>query len=183
MKVLVLGGVRSGKSRYAESLAASSGGPVTVIATGFAGDGEMAARIAAHRAKRPHSWAVVEEPVHLARALEECAAAGSVIIVECLTLWLTNLLCNPRDDMLDAEVESLFDVLPRLPGTVLFVGNEVGLGIMPVNDLARRFGDVAGVVHQRLASLCGRVIFMVAGLPLAVKEAAGGELAGKQPVS
>jgi adenosylcobinamide kinase / adenosylcobinamide-phosphate guanylyltransferase len=169
MKTLVLGGVRSGKSRFAEALAQRNAGSVTLIATGTAGDEEMAARIAAHRARRPVHWSVVEEPLHLARALVRTATPGSVVVVDCLTLWLTNLLCHSDSRLLDTEVEALMASLPNLPGDQVLVGNEVGFGIMPINDLARRFGDAAGVLHQRLAALCDSAVLMVAGLPLTVK--------------
>jgi adenosylcobinamide kinase/adenosylcobinamide-phosphate guanylyltransferase len=169
VKTLVLGGVRSGKSRHAEALAQSAGGPITVIVTGTAGDEEMAARIAAHRAKRPAHWSVVEEPLRLASALSRAATGQSVIIVDCLTLWLSNLLCHSDPRMYDAEVEALLAVLRGLPGTQLLVGNEVGSGIMPINDLARRFGDASGSLYQRLAAICDGVVLMVAGLPLVLK--------------
>jgi adenosylcobinamide kinase/adenosylcobinamide-phosphate guanylyltransferase len=176
VKVLVLGGVRSGKSRYAESLGRATAGPVTLIATGAAGDAEMAQRIAAHRAYRPPEWRVIEEPIHLGEALQTASALSTasvapVIIVDCLTLWLTNLLCQPDDDFLETEIEGLFRALPALSGTVVFVSNEVGFGIMPVNALARRFADQAGILHQRLAPLADRVVLMVAGVPVLVKGA------------
>ncbi len=197
MKLLVLGGVRSGKSRYAESLGRAATGPVTLIATGTAGDAEMAARIAAHRAKRPLEWSVIEEPIHLSQALlaaapsagataslpsgesaqtaespgaTRCASStGPVIIVDCLTLWLTNLLCHSDGDLPETEIEALFQVLPSLAGTVVFISNEVGFGIMPVNELARRFADHAGILHQRLAVLVDRVVLMVAGTAITIK--------------
>jgi len=167
VKLLVLGGVRSGKSRYAESLGRATADPVTLIATATAGDAEMAERIAAHRAHRPPEWHVIEEPIHLGRALAD--AMTPVIIVDCLTLWLTNLLCDPHAGLLETEIEALFDVLPALAGTVVFVSNEVGFGIMPTNALARRFADQAGLLHQRLAPLVNRVVLMVAGVPFVIK--------------
>ena len=176
MKTLVLGGVRSGKSRHAECLARDATGPITLIATGTAGDEEMAARIAAHRANRPARWSVIEEPLRLSNALARAATADSTVIVDCLTLWLTNLLCHANTKLLKTEVESLLAALPQLPGTLIFVGNEVGFGIMPINDLARRFGDAAGVLHQRLAVVCDRVVLMIAGLPLTVKDCGGSGL-------
>jgi adenosylcobinamide kinase/adenosylcobinamide-phosphate guanylyltransferase len=170
VRTLVLGGVRSGKSRYAEALAREVAGPIAVIATGTAMDEEMAARIATHRANRPSHWSVIEEPIYLSTALMRAAAEHSVVIVDCLTLWLTNLLCHADSRLLAAESEHLFAALPNLPGTQILVGNEVGLGIMPIIELARRFGDEAGVLHQRLAAVCDRVVLMVAGLPLTVKD-------------
>jgi adenosylcobinamide kinase/adenosylcobinamide-phosphate guanylyltransferase len=169
MKTLVLGGVRSGKSRHAESVAREAVGSTTVIATGTAGDEEMAARIAAHRARRPAHWTVIEEPLHLSSALTRASNADSVIIIDCLTLWLSNLLLHTNPRLLDNEVEGLIATLPELPGSLILVGNEVGFGIMPINDLARRFGDAAGLLHQRLAAACDQVVLMIAGLPLTVK--------------
>ena len=166
---LILGGVRSGKSRYAGELARAHGGAVTVIATGAAQDAEMAARIEAHRANRPPHWAVVEEPLHLASALRAAAAADRVIVVDCLTLWLSNLLCLEDEAALRRESASLIETLPALGGDCILISNEVGFGIIPVSALARRFGDEAGALHQRLAALCHRVVLMLAGLPLALK--------------
>lgn len=169
MKTLVLGGVRSGKSRYAESLAREAVGPITVVATGTVGDEEMAARIAAHRARRPAHWTVIEEPLYLSGALSRVSNPDSLIIIDCLTLWLSNLLCHVDSRLLDTEVERLLAALPDLPGNHIFVANEVGLGIMPINALARRFADTTGLLHQRLAAACDRVVLMIAGLPLTLK--------------
>ena len=174
MRTLVLGGVRSGKSRHSEVLARDTAGPITLIATGAAGYEEMAARIAAHRARRPAHWTVIEEPLQLAQALTRAARPESAVIVDCLTLWLTNLLCHADPALLEIEVESLMTVLPGLPGHQILVGNEVGFGIMPVNDLARRFVDVAGALHRRLGELCDRVVLVVAGLPMTLKDAGAG---------
>jgi adenosylcobinamide kinase / adenosylcobinamide-phosphate guanylyltransferase len=170
VKTLILGGVRSGKSRFAEALALKNAKSATLIATGTAGDEEMAARIAAHRERRAPSWTVIEEPLLLAATLARAAAPGNVVVVDCLTLWLTNLLCHADPAVLDREVEALIDVLPALPGQQIFVGNEVGFGIMPIDGLARRFGDAAGVLHQRLAAACDAVVLMVAGLPQTIKD-------------
>ena len=169
MKALVLGGVRSGKSRYAAELAGEHDCPVTLIVTGRALDDEMAARIAAHRASRPAHWIVVEEPMRLATALAAAAGPNRMVIVDCLTLWLTNLLCSDDRDALPRESGRVLEALPALPGHCVLVANEVGLGIIPVNALARRFTDETGVLHQRLAAICDRVVLMVAGLPLIVK--------------
>jgi adenosylcobinamide kinase/adenosylcobinamide-phosphate guanylyltransferase len=170
-KTLILGGVRSGKSRYAGELAAADGRAVTVIATGAANDGEMAARIKAHKASRPAEWSVIEEPLRLAVALRTAAAPRSVIVVDCLTLWLSNLLCLEDEDLLRRESASLLDTLPALETDCILISNEVGFGIIPASALARRFGDEAGALHQRLAELCDRVILMVAGLPVTLKTA------------
>jgi adenosylcobinamide kinase / adenosylcobinamide-phosphate guanylyltransferase len=166
---LILGGVRSGKSRYAAELAGSRA--VTLIATGTAQDEEMAARIEIHRRNRPPHWAVVEEPVHLAAALEAAAHPDRVIIVDCLTLWLTNLLCLDDENALRGECARLFETLPSLGADCILVSNEVGFGIIPMSTLARRFCDETGALHQRLATLCDRVLLMAAGLPLALKTA------------
>jgi len=172
MKALVLGGVRSGKSRHAGELARGLACPITLIATGTALDEEMAARIAAHRANRPAAWSVVEEPRHLAAALVAAARPGEAVIVDCLTLWLTNLLCAEDEDALRRETLALIETVPALPGHCVLVANEVSLGIVSVHALARRFADEAGTLHQTLAAVCDRVTFMVAGLPLVVKPAA-----------
>jgi len=169
MKTLILGGVRSGKSRYAAELARELASPVTLIATGTGLDDEMAARIALHRANRPAAWSVVEEPIHLAAALAATASSDNVILIDCLTLWVTNLLCSDDPQGLRREASALVETLSSLPGHCVLVSNEVGLGIIPVNALARRFADEAGELHQRLAALCDRVVLMVAGIPMTVK--------------
>jgi adenosylcobinamide kinase/adenosylcobinamide-phosphate guanylyltransferase len=168
MTHLILGGARSGKSRHAESLALASGLSVVYLATGWAGDEEMAARIAKHCADRPADWLTVEEPCALAAALQTHAAKGRFVIVDCLTLWLSNLLAG-EETRFQAERAALLDSLPGLPGTVCLVSNEVGQGIVPVNPLARRFVDEAGWLHQDLARLCERVVWVVAGLPQLLK--------------
>lgn len=170
MKTLILGGVRSGKSRLAESLALRSDRPVTYIATANAGDEEMRQRIDTHRARRPDHWTVVEEPLALAAALAR--AAGRCIIVDCLTLWLTNLLLAAEPTRLARERDALLEILPRLNGEIAFVSNETGMGIVPLGELTRRFADEAGRLHQDLAQRCDRVVLMVAGLPMTLKGAA-----------
>jgi adenosylcobinamide kinase/adenosylcobinamide-phosphate guanylyltransferase len=170
VKTLILGGIRSGKSRLAESLALKSGLPVTCIATATAADSEMRARIAAHRSRRPSDWLVIEEPLALATALRARSPTGCVI-VDCLTLWLTNLLVADDDGLFDRECDALLQALPELPGTVIFVSNETNLGIVPADSLSRRFCDEAGRLHQRLAQCCERVVLTVAGLPFALKGA------------
>ncbi|MGH2875993.1 MAG: bifunctional adenosylcobinamide kinase/adenosylcobinamide-phosphate guanylyltransferase [Solirubrobacteraceae bacterium] len=169
MKTLILGGVRSGKSRYAEELATTHNGPVAVIVTATAGDEEMADRIAAHRARRPKHWRVLEEPIAVGHALLELARPGSVVIIDCLTLWLTNILLQSDARMLRDESDTLLGAIRSATGSVILVSNEVGSGIVPINELARRFTDAAGSLHQRLAQVCDQVVWMVAGLPLTVK--------------
>ncbi len=169
MQELILGGARSGKSALAEKLARESGLAVSYIATATAGDGEMARRIAHHRSWRPESWALVEEPLHLAEALRQHAAAGRCLLVDCLTLWLNNLLAEADEAVFRRERDALLATLPGLPGRILLVSNEVGLGIVPLGELSRRFCDEAGRLHQELAQVCDRVTFVAAGLPLILK--------------
>jgi adenosylcobinamide kinase / adenosylcobinamide-phosphate guanylyltransferase len=173
LKSLIVGGVRSGKSRYAEQLAASCGTSVAVIVTATAADEEMAARIAAHRARRPSHWRVLEEPIALGRALPEVARPDSVVIVDCLTLWLTNIMLHSDAGLLERESDALLAAVQAVPGAVILVSNDVGSGIVPVNALARRFADATGILHQRLAQVCDRVVWMMAGLPLTVKPQSG----------
>jgi len=169
MKELILGGVRSGKSRLAEQHARESGLPVTYIATATVQDDEMRARVAHHQAQRPDHWAIVEEPLALAAALQRHAAAGHCVLVDCLTLWLTNLLCAEDEARLHREIAALLEVLPGLPGHIILVSNETGMGIVPLGELTRRYCDEAGRLHQSVAHCCDKVILTVAGLPLNFK--------------
>lgn len=171
---LILGGARSGKSRHAEQLVESAGRDCLYIATavGQAGrDSEMAARIAAHKKRRGERWQTIEEPLDLAGVLVREARPGRPILVDCLTLWLSNLMAEERE--IEAEIQSLVAVLPDLAGPVVFVSNEVGLGIVPMNRLARDFRDHAGRLHQAVAAVADSVLFMVAGLPMTVKAPEG----------
>ena len=161
---LVLGGARSGKSRHAEMLVEASSPPWTYIATAQAWDDEMRARIAEHRARRPAGWITVDAPLNLPEALE--AVGDAPVLVDCLTLWLTNLMLGEHDIL--AATAALLAALDR-PATTVLVANEVGLGIVPDNALARRFRDEAGRLHQRIAAEADHVVFMVAGLPMKVK--------------
>ena len=163
----VLGGARSGKSTNAESLAESAPGGCVYLATATAGDAEMAERIAHHRARRGARWRTHEEPLDLAGALSRTSKADEVVLVDCLTLWLSNVLFSDFD--VDNECGKLIAALPGLPGPVIFVSNEVGLGIVPDNALARRFRDEAGRVNQRVAAAAQSVVFVAAGLPLVMK--------------
>jgi len=169
MKSLILGGIRSGKSKLAESLAIKSELPVTYIATATALDDEMQERIALHRQHRPADWHTIEEPIALAQALKDHAANDHCIVVECLTLWLTNLICNNQQQFLLQEKTQLIELLPRLPGTIIFVSNEVGLGIIPSGSLSRQYCDEIGLIHQALANQCDQVILCIAGLPHSIK--------------
>ena len=169
MHTLILGGARSGKSALAERLALDSGHGLVYIATAQPRDGEMADRIAHHRARRPADWACVEEPLALADALRRHARADRCVLVDCLTLWLSNLLGEADAPCFERERSALLDTLPQLPGEVLLVSNEVGMGVVPMGELSRRFVDEAGRLHQALAAACDRVIFVAAGLPLTLK--------------
>lgn len=169
MRELILGGARSGKSALAEQLASDSGAEVTYIATGQAFDGEMAARIAHHRAQRPNHWHCVEEPLALAATLRAQAGNGRCVLVDCLTLWLSNLLAHEDSTLFARERDALLATLPTLQGRVLLVSNEVGQGVVPLGELSRRFVDEAGRLHQLLAARCERVVFVVAGLPMILK--------------
>jgi len=167
---LVIGGARSGKSAYAETLiteASRPNGPRPLyIATAEARDPEMRERIALHRERRGALWETVEEPLHLCGAL--VAGSGRAVLVDCLTLWLTNHLLAGRD--IAAERERLIATLAALNGPVALIANEVGLGIVPDNALARAFRDEAGLLNQAVARAAGRVVFMAAGLPLLMKD-------------
>lgn len=164
---LVLGGARSGKSRHAEALLARLPPPWVYVATAQALDGEMRARIDEHRARRDPGWRTVEAPLDLPGALREAGHAPA--LVDCLTLWLSNLMLGGHDPEA-AEAALIVSLAEREAATVL-VSNEVGLGIVPDNALAREFRDRAGRLHQRLAAVADQVVFTVAGLPMAVKGA------------
>ena len=164
---LVLGGARSGKSAYAEALIEARPGPWLYLATAQAFDDEMRQRIALHRARRAEGWRTLDVPFDLPEAV---AASRGPVLVDCLTLWLTNLILAGRD--VAAAADALAAACDAAPGPVVLVANEVGLGIVPDNALARRFRDEAGRLHQRLARAADRVVLTVAGLPLTVKPSA-----------
>lgn len=181
MRELIIGGARSGKSRLAEHSAAESGRRVVFVATAQALDEEMTRRIAEHQRRRRADWQVVEAPLDLAPTLSRYAAADVCLLVDCLTLWLSNLLlagdavrqaetgealCCPR---LSGETQALIDVLPALPGRIILVSNEVGCGIVPLGALSRLFADEQGRLNQRVAAVCERVTLVAAGLPLRLK--------------
>jgi adenosylcobinamide kinase/adenosylcobinamide-phosphate guanylyltransferase len=163
---LVLGGARSGKSRHAETLITALPPPWLYVATAQAFDDEMARRIAEHRARRGAGWQTVEAPRNLPQALDE-APTRTPILVDCLTLWLSNLLLAAAD--IDQECDSFQAALSRRNGPTVLVANEVGLGIVPDNALARRFRDAAGRLNQQMAGRADRVFFVAAGLPLQLK--------------
>lgn len=162
---LVLGGVRSGKSRFAEGEIARCEAPWVYVATGQAFDQEMRERIIEHQVRRDTRWHTVEAPFDVAQALDD--AGERPVLVDCLTLWLTNMLLDERS--VDEAVSGVLAALRRRVGPTVLVGNEVGLGIVPESALGRRFRDEAGVLHQRLAAEAERVVFVAAGLPLVLK--------------
>lgn len=166
---LVVGGARSGKSRLAERLVRAAGQPLTYIATAQAWDAEMAERIAQHKADRGAGWTTVEAPQDLCGAL---AAARGAVLVDCATLWLTNVMLAESD--LAAEGRALLAALQAHPGPVVVVSNEVGWGIVPENALARRFRDEQGRLNQQIAALADLVVGVMAGLPMVLKGALPG---------
>lgn len=166
--LLVLGGCRSGKSRYAqERCEAISGGRLAYIATAQAFDAEMEERIARHRSERGSRWLTIDAPMDLAAALVEAAGRADAILVDCLTLWLANLMLAEAD--IAAARAALAEAVAACPVPVTLVANEVGLGIVPDNGLARRFRDEAGWLNQQMAALCREVVFLAAGLSLRLK--------------
>ena len=181
MRELILGGARSGKSLLAERRAAEGGLRVVYLATAQAGDGEMARRIAHHRARRPAEWGCAEETLHLAERLRQLAASDTCILVDCLTLWLSNLLFAGRaaaqaeaGEAIDCplfagETSALIEMLPQLPGQIILVSNEVGWGIVPMQPLSRLFADEQGRLNQRVAAVCDQVTLVAAGLPILLK--------------
>ena len=183
--ILILGGARSGKSAFAEQLAASSGQSIAFIATATAGDDEMRARIARHRASRPAHWHTVEEPFDLAGAVQHAAALADILLLDCITLWLSNWLARHGETsdramaasspLFDAaamqEIQNLLATLASLdPGkTLIVITNEVGLGIVPAYPLGRLYRDTLGLVNQRLAEAAGRVYLLIAGIAVDIK--------------
>ncbi|ORE91655.1 bifunctional adenosylcobinamide kinase/adenosylcobinamide-phosphate guanylyltransferase [Aurantimonas sp. 22II-16-19i] len=166
---LVLGGARSGKSAFAERLVAESGLDKLYLATGRAFDGEMEERIARHRSNRGAGWRTVEAPLDLVGALRREAGPGRMILVDCLTLWVTNLMLEERDVAAEAAALAACLAGEGPKGPVVLVSNEVGLGIVPDNAMARAFRDHAGRLHQEIAALAGAVFFVAAGLPMKLK--------------
>jgi adenosylcobinamide kinase / adenosylcobinamide-phosphate guanylyltransferase len=163
--ILVLGGARSGKSRHGESLIAAAEPPWTYIATAEPGDEEMAARIKVHRDRRGSSWRTIEAPRDIPDVLAQCR--NMPVLVDCLTLWLSNLMLAHAD--IDGEIGCLEKALVAMKGPVVLVANEVGLGIVPEHPLGRQFRDWQGILNQRMAAQADRVVLMVAGLPLVIK--------------
>lgn len=166
-RILVLGGARSGKSAYAESLAEKWMGPRIFIATAQAQDEEMTARIKAHRQRRGEGWTTVDALLDLPGALRDAAHKDTFVLIDCLTLWLTNVMLAELDCY--SAVSELIEVLSNAPGTIVLVSNEVGSGIVPDNELARRFRDLAGQTNQRVAQAADGVVLVTAGLPMVLK--------------
>lgn len=165
--LLVLGGARSGKSRFAQARAEALPGELVYLATAQAFDDEMRERIALHRADRGARWSTVEAPLDLADMITACSTPDKVVLVDCLTLWASNLMLAERDTA--AATARLVRAVAAARGPIILVANEVGLGIVPDNALARRFRDVAGEINQAVAGIADSVIFVAAGLPLVLK--------------
>lgn len=165
--LFVLGGARSGKSRYALNRAEALPGALLFVATAQALDKEMDSRIARHREERGPRWRTIEEPLDLATVVRAESTADRVLLIDCLTLWASNLLLADRD--IDAATVALVRALGEAQGPVILVANEVGLGIVPDNALARRFRDVAGIINQAVAACVNEAAFMAAGLPMRLK--------------
>lgn len=179
-RTFIFGGARSGKSAYAEQLAAGSGKPVIYVATAQAGDTEMQARIAHHRARRDEGWTTVEEPLALGAVLRERSAPGNVVLVDCLTVWLSNLLFSENREYPEVghiepperfhhERNALLAAIDDVRGDVVIVSNEVGMGIVAQGAISRWFVDEAGRLNQAVAARCERAVWVAAGLPLVLK--------------
>jgi adenosylcobinamide kinase/adenosylcobinamide-phosphate guanylyltransferase len=170
---LILGGARSGKSAYAEKLAHTNSLSVTYIATAQIYDNEFKTRVQQHKDRRPAEWGIIEEPHYLAQTLRSLDAPNQCIIVDCLTLWLAQWICEdcnpPKDSSWQAEREALLQALPTLQGTVILVSNEVGMGIVPLGEINRQFQDEQGRLNQAAARIADEVTFVAAGLPLKLK--------------
>ena len=168
MLEFVIGGARSGKSHYAQQQAQASGLNVIYIATATAGDTEMQSRIALHQQSRPIHWTTCEEPLELAATLRRYHQAGNYIIVDCLTLWLSNLLAKSAG-FYQQQIQDFFESLQDMQASAIFVSNEVGMGVVPMGELSRHFVDESGRLHQRLAQQCHRVTQMIVGIPHVIK--------------
>lgn len=166
---LILGGARSGKSRLAEQKAKDSGLSVTYVATAQAYDDEMRERILHHQADRPTDWGLVEEPLYLADRLVQIDQANQLILVDCMTLWMSNLLLNEQKDFQSLQCQKLLEMLPTLKSEIILVSNETGLGVVPMGQLSRKFVDESGRLHQQLGQIADHVVFCVAGFPIVLK--------------
>ena len=165
----ILGGARSGKSRLAEQIAHQLGKTVIYVATAQAGDAEMQARIQHHRQQRPKTWKLCEEPLYLAQQLKVLDHPNTVILVDCLTLWMSNLLMQSEENFAEQQITALLEVLPHLQADIILVSNETGLGVVPMGEITRKFVDETGRLHQQLGEIADKVQFCVAGFPMLLK--------------
>lgn len=171
--VLILGGVRSGKSSYAQQLASGLGNRILFLATAEAGDEEMKRRIARHKSSRPESWRTVEEPLDIAGALRKNTAHADAVIIDCITVWLSNMLMHDEklsEESMLAGIDGLINAYEKDYATYIVVSGEVGMGIVPEHPLGRVFRDYLGLANQRLAGIADRVVLMVAGIPMDLKK-------------
>ncbi|MDA1172624.1 MAG: bifunctional adenosylcobinamide kinase/adenosylcobinamide-phosphate guanylyltransferase [Proteobacteria bacterium] len=166
---LILGGARSGKSRLAEQIAQQLAQPVVYVATAQALDGEMQARIQHHQQQRPEDWGLCEEPTYLAEQLLKLDRPNQTILVDCLTLWMSNLLMHTDPGLQVQECQKLLDVVGSLQSELILVSNETGLGVVPMGQISRRFVDETGRLHQQLGQIATKVVFCVAGFPMILK--------------
>lgn len=165
LNTLVLGGIKSGKSRFAESLATDTKKSVLYIATALPDDDEMRQRIEHHKKSRPPQWQIIEEPIEVGRIIKKHSTAQTCLLIDCLTLWLTNLLMHENKQILQQQKTELINSIADAPGSIVLVSNETSMGIVPMGELTRQFCDEAGLLHQELAALCDNVVLTVAGLP------------------
>ena len=170
MLQLILGGARSGKSRLAEKIALESGLNVIYIATAQPLDEEMQERILHHQESRPREWQVIEEPLYLSEKLQEIDAQNQLILIDCLTLWMSNLLLQDASELLMSQCQKLLTILPNLKSEIILVSNETGLGVVPMGNISRKFIDESGRLHQQIGQIVQIVVFCVAGFPIILKE-------------
>ncbi|BBL20712.1 MULTISPECIES: bifunctional adenosylcobinamide kinase/adenosylcobinamide-phosphate guanylyltransferase [Gammaproteobacteria] len=170
MLQLILGGARSGKSRLAEKIALESGLNVIYIATAQPLDEEMQERILHHQESRPREWQVIEEPLYLSEKLQEIDAQNQLILIDCLTLWMSNLLLQDASELQMSQCQKLLTILPNLKSEIILVSNETGLGVVPMGNISRKFIDESGRLHQQIGQIAQKVVFCVAGFPIILKE-------------
>jgi len=170
MLQLILGGARSGKSRLAEKIALESGLNVVYIATAQPLDEEMQERILHHQESRPREWQVIEEPLYLSEKLQEIDAQNQLILIDCLTLWMSNLLLQDASELQMSQCQKLLTILPNLKSEIILVSNETGLGVVPMGNISRKFIDESGRLHQQIGQIVQKVVFCVAGFPIILKE-------------
>lgn len=170
MLQLILGGARSGKSRLAEKIALESGLNVIYIATAQPLDEEMQERILHHQESRPREWQVIEEPLYLSEKLQEIDAQNQLILIDCLTLWMSNLLLQDASELQMSQCQKLLTILPNLKSEIILVSNETGLGVVPMGNISRKFIDESGRLHQQIGQIAQKVVFCIAGFPIILKE-------------